>query len=121
MGCVIGNWPRTEPRTDRNALVLTCLASYMPGRLYVDTLPLLLLRVRFAREKWLRKLWRVLTVQWEIDSAVHLASVMTDKLFKKGSEPYSMIYLGFAMSTKAPYVGMVEARNPLTQSSPIKE
>ena len=31
MGCVIGNWPRTEPRTDRNALALTCLASYMPG------------------------------------------------------------------------------------------
>ena len=79
----------------------------------MDTLPLLLLRVRFAREKWLRKLWRVLTVQWEIDSAVQLASVMTDKLFKKGSEPYSMIYLGFAMSTKVPYVGMVEARNPL--------
>ena len=31
MGYVIGNWPRTEPRTDRNALALTCLASYMPG------------------------------------------------------------------------------------------
>ena len=57
-------------------------------------------------------------MQWEIDSAVQLASVMTDKLFKKGSEPYSMIYLGFAMSTKVPYVGMVEARNPLLLKVP---
>ena len=31
MGYVIGNWARTEPRTDRNALALTCSASYMPG------------------------------------------------------------------------------------------
>ena len=38
---------------------------------------------------------------------------MRVRLFEKDCDPNSMIYLGFAMSTKRPYVGMVEARNPM--------
>lgn len=83
------------------------------NQLYVDNLPLLLLRLRFAREKWLRRVWRVLAKQWGVNSAARLATTMQGRLFEKGSEPNSMIYLGFSMTTKKPYVGMVEARNPM--------
>ena len=83
------------------------------NQLYVDSLPLLLLRLRFAREKWLRRVWRVLSKQWGVNSAVRLARHMQEQLFEKECEPNSLIYLGFAMTTKRPYVGMVRERNPM--------
>ena len=58
-------------------------------------------------------MWRVLSQQWGENSAVRLAQNMRVRLFEKDCDPNSMIYLGFAMSTKRPYVGMVEARNPM--------
>ena len=85
------------------------------NRLYIESLPLLLLRLRFAREKWLRRVWRVLARQWGESSAARLAIHMTSSLFEKECDPNSLIYLGFAMSTKRPYVGMVEGRNPMSR------
>ena len=58
-------------------------------------------------------MWRVLSKQWGVNSAVRLARHMQEQLFEKECEPNSLIYLGFAMTTKRPYVGMVRERNPM--------
>ena len=87
----------------------------MHNCVYVAALPLLLLRMRFARERWLRRTLLTLLTQWGVSSATELARVMESRLFTESGNPCSLIYIGFSLTTKRPYIGMVEDRLPIAR------
>ena len=66
------------------------------------------LRLRWAREKWIRSLFRCLCMQFQVDAAVELAM----KLRVCMDRDDSIIYVGFSFRSKRPYYGLVEARAP---------
>ena len=68
----------------------------------------LCLRLRWAREKWIRSLFRCLCMQFQVDTAVGLAT----KLRVCMDRDDSIIYVGFSFRSKRPYYGLVEARAP---------
>ena len=68
----------------------------------------LCLRLRWAREKWIRSLFRCLCMHFQVDTAEELAV----KLRVCMDRDDSIIYVGFSFGWKRPYYGLVEARAP---------
>ena len=68
----------------------------------------LCLRLRWAREKWIRSLFRCLCMQFQVDTAVELAMKLRVWMDRDDSK----IYVGFSFRSKRPYYGLAEARAP---------
>ena len=68
----------------------------------------LCLRLRWAREKWIRSLFHCLCMQLQVDTAEELAV----KLRVCMDRDDSIIYVGFSFGSKRPYYGLVEAHAP---------
>ena len=68
----------------------------------------LCLRLRWAREKWIRSLFRCLCMQFQVDTAVELAT----KLRVCMDRDDSIIYVGFSFRSMRSYYGLVEAHAP---------
>ena len=68
----------------------------------------LCLRLRWAREKWIRSLFRCLCMQLQVDTAVELAM----KLRVCMDRDDSIMHVGFSFRSKRPYYGLVEACAP---------
>ena len=67
----------------------------------------LCLRLRWAREKWIRSLFLCLCMQFQVDTTEDLAAKLRVCMDRDGS----IIYVGFSFSSKRPYYGLVEAAN----------
>ena len=68
----------------------------------------LCLRLRWARERWIRALFRSLCMQFQVDTAEELAK----KLRVCMTRDDSIIYVGFSFKSMRSYYGLVEARAP---------
>ena len=68
----------------------------------------LCLRLRWAREKWIRSLFHSVCLQFQVDTAEELAG----KLRVCMDRDESIIYVGFSFSSRRPYYSLVEARPP---------
>ena len=94
---------------DRGALVLGDRRQWTAHREVVikDTLGLCL-AMRFTRRQWIRKHFYTLLRQYNVDTAVELAS----RIAMISTVPTSVVYLGFSFQTARPYIGMVQERDP---------
>ena len=68
----------------------------------------LCLRLRWAREKWIRTLFHSLCLQFQVDTADELAG----KLRTCMDRDDSIIHVGFSISSRRSCYGLVEARTP---------
>jgi hypothetical protein len=75
---------------------------------YGQWLVALCLRLRWARERWIRALFRSLCMQFQVDTAEALAT----KLRVCMTRDDSIIYVGFSFRTMRSYYGLVESRAP---------
>ena len=75
---------------------------------YKQSLLGICLRLRWAREKWARRIFTRLCDQFCVVTAVELASVLTACM----EENNSIVYIGFSLQTKRAYYGMVHERSP---------
>ena len=86
------------------------------NQIYIKGLLGTLLRVRFAREQWLREHFELLCTQWGVHTAVELAEILTRTLTSTSVEEHtSIIYIGMSIQVKRPYIGLVENRNPINR------
>ena len=86
---------------DRGALVLGDRRQWTAHREVVikDTLGLCL-AMRFTRRQWIRKHFYTLLRQYNVDTAVELAS----RIAMISTVPTSVVYLGFSFQTARPYI-----------------
>ena len=68
----------------------------------------LCLAMRFSRRQWIRKHFLTLLRQYQVGTAVELAS----RIALVGAVPTSVVYIGFSFKTSRPYIGMVQERDP---------
>ena len=68
----------------------------------------LCLRLCWAQEKWIRRLFRRLCMQFQVDTAEELAA----KLRVCMDRDDSIIHIGFSFGSKRPHYGLVEAHAP---------
>ena len=79
---------------------------------FVEDLPITLLRLKFARERWARDTYSELATQHQCWEAVTLAGVLSG-LLSEEALPCSTIYVGLNLRSSRKYFGLVEDRNPL--------
>ena len=79
------------------------------ARVYVGSILMLCIRMRWAREQWIRRIFMDLCIQHGVATAVELAM----KLIPAMEGGSSLCYIGFSLSVKKVYLGTVLERSCL--------